>query len=334
LVEAVSYASATLDHLIGDLISLSRDGVAARLDRPPTRFNLGAAIRAVASTFIAEAATKGLRVEVETGDGVDLEILADVGSLGQILSSLLSNAVKFTEVGEVRISARGGDEGRYVFEVADTGVGFDAETYARILETFGQIDDSDVREHGGAGLGLAIARRLVGEFGGELAATSEPGVGSVFRFEIPLRAAEHEAQVDEPMTAPVDKAARVLIVDDNEMNRRVLQTILETAGLEYLSVADGRQAVEAASAEAFATILMDIQMPVMDGLTATREIRRLETTLGRPTCPVIMVSASCQPEYVAAGIAAGAQRHLAKPVNVRTLLGALSEVLAEEPVAA
>ncbi|HEY3800890.1 MAG TPA: response regulator [Caulobacteraceae bacterium] len=329
-VEAITFSAALLDHLIGDLLSLTRDGVSVRQDRLRSRFNLGAATRAIAAPFAAAAEAKGVAVRIDGGD-VDVDVSADAGALAELLACLLSNAVKFTERGEVRLGARALGDGRFAFEVADTGRGFDAATKARIFEAFAQCDDSDTRPQGGAGLGLAVAKRLAGEFGGALTAQSEPGVGSRFCVEVSLALAEPAATAPEP---EAEAGCRVLVVDDNEVNRRVLGAILDQVGLEWLAAVDGREAVDAARREAFAAILMDIQMPVMDGLTATREIRRLERELGRPATPVIVVSANCQPEHIAAGAAAGAQRHLAKPVSVQALLGALNDVLAEETAAA
>jgi CheY-like chemotaxis protein len=233
-------------------------------------------------------------------------------------------------------------EDRFAFEVADTGVGFDEARKAQLFETFSQSDDSDTRRHGGAGLGLALANRLTADLGGVLKAHSSPGAGSVFRFEIELAAADEVtaepladlAASQEAGVAPQDEPIRILIVDDHPTNRMVLELILEQVGAQWVSVEDGLQAVQAASREPFSAILMDIQMPVMDGLTATREIRRLEREARRPVTPVIIVSASCQPEHVAAGQAAGAQAHLGKPVNAKAVIDALNEVFQDHAQAA
>jgi signal transduction histidine kinase/ActR/RegA family two-component response regulator len=341
LVDAIRFSSVTLDRLIGDLLSLSREGASERTARASAPFRLGPAVRAAATPFGAETQAKGLGFSVEIAAEADTGVVGDAPRLGQALACLLSNAVKFTDQGEVRLSVRGLGEDRYAFEVSDTGVGFDEARKALMFETFAQSDDSDSRRHGGAGLGLALADRLAAELGGRLEACSTPGVGSVFRFEIELAKAEDEAadQVIIPTPSCADGVAnddafRVLIVDDNAMNRKVLELILDQAGAQWVSVTDGRQAVEAASRQAFTAILMDVQMPVMDGLTATREIRRLEREASNPAVPVIIVSANCEPENVAAGQAAGAQRHLGKPVSAQVLIEALNEVLAEPAQAA
>jgi signal transduction histidine kinase/ActR/RegA family two-component response regulator len=329
LVDAIGFSATTLDHLIGDLLSLARDGEMARQPRPSVRFHLGAAARATTAGFAQAAAAKGLALQVEIAPETEIEVTGDTSALGQLLSCLLSNAVKFTERGEVRLGLSPAGPDRYAFQVYDTGAGFDEATQAQLFELFAQSDDGDTRRHGGAGVGLPLAARLAEAMGGTLEAHSAPGVGSTFTFVAPFARAEPDAGA-----APHDQDHRVLIVDDSEMNRRVLETILDQIGIAWASACNGREAVEAARQEAFAAILMDIQMPVMDGLTATRRIRQIERELGRIPAPVIVVSANCQPEHVDAGVAAGAQRHIAKPVSVPALLGALNDVLADTPMAA
>jgi signal transduction histidine kinase/ActR/RegA family two-component response regulator len=334
LVAAIRFSSSTLDHLIGDLITVSREGVPTRIEREAETFGLGVAVRAIALPFGVEARAKGLEFAVEVDPAADLQVVGNPGALSELLSCLLSNAVKFTERGQVRVRLWRVDEEVFAVEVIDSGVGFDVARKIRMFETFNQEDDSETRRFGGAGLGLAVARRLAEELGGALDARSTPGEGSVFSFEIELPFAELDAALDVPPADAAGQARRVLIVDDNATNRKVLELILEQVGVDWVSVEDGRQAVEAARREAFTAILMDIQMPVMDGLTATREIRRLEREADRPAVPVIIVSANCQPEHLTAGRAAGAQRHLGKPVSAQALLEALDAVLDEAAEAA
>jgi signal transduction histidine kinase/ActR/RegA family two-component response regulator len=336
LVDAIHFSSSTLDHLIGDLITLSRDEAAVGVQRHAETFSLGAAIRAMALPFSVEAGAKGLAFEVEVEPEAEVPVSGDLGGLGELLACLLSNALKFTERGRLGVSVRRITQGRFGVEVRDTGVGFDEAAKAGLFEAFNLSDDSDTRRYGGAGLGLAVARRLAQELGGALDARSTPGEGSVFSFEIELKVCAADAEADRqvgPGGEP-DGAERVLIVDDNPTNRKVLELILAQFGVDWVSVEDGQQAVDAAAAESFMAILMDIQMPVMDGLTATQEIRRRERATGRSAVPVIIVSASCQPEHLEAGREAGAQRHLGKPVTAQALIETLNEVLAETAQAA
>ncbi|MBV9508892.1 MAG: response regulator [Caulobacteraceae bacterium] len=329
LVEGIRFSSATLDQLIGDLLSLSSSEPPAPADHAAAAFNLKTAARLTAQPFAAEAEAKGLALVVEAGEDVDLDVVSYAGRLGPLLGLLLSNAVKFTDHGEVRFSVRRQAGERFIFTVADTGVGFDEACKAELFETFGQSDDGDTRR-GGAGLGLALARRLADVLGGVLDARSTPGAGSVFTFTADMTVVERPQPESEAGAADAlaeDELPAVMIVDDNPTNRKVLELVLDHVGVPWVSVEDGSQAVEAARHRTFAAILMDIQMPVMDGLTATREIRRLEREAGRTPAPVIIVSANCQPQHIEAGLEAGAQRHLAKPVNVPALLEALNEVM-------
>ncbi|HXA40051.1 MAG TPA: response regulator [Phenylobacterium sp.] len=332
LLGVIRDSAATLDGLIGDLLTLSRGTAETRpLDR--RCFGLGETVRHLAAEHRPPADLKGLRLETLIDPQAERSVTGDVARLEQLLSCLLSNAVKFTDRGHVRLVVEALGGARYRFEVADTGVGFDQARKAELFETFSQSDDSSTRRHGGAGLGLALARRLASELGGRLDCRSAPGEGSVFALEIELPADAEggggAAADTGPAAAPADAAPlRILVVDDHPTNRKVLELILDQLGVEWVSVEDGQQAVDVAAVQGFAAILMDIQMPVMDGLTATREIRRQERASGRAAVPVIIVSANGEPEHVQAGRAAGAQAHLPKPVSAEILAKALNAVLA------
>ena len=343
LVAVIGASAGTLDGLIGDLLSLSRGGAVE--DRPSQiqPLHLGDAARRLAAAHQISARMKGLELKVEVAPDAEVTVDCDMPRLRRLADVLLSNALKFTDRGQIRLSVRPVAPQRYRFEVADTGIGFNEARKAQLFETFVQHDESATRRHGGAGLGLALARQLAADLGGELNCRSTPGEGSVFTFEIDLPTADvapQPAPQSAPETVPEAQSAaaephadqpptRVLVVDDNATNRKVLEIILDQFGLEWVSVEDGQQAVDAAARQAFAAILMDIQMPVMDGLTATREIRRQERTDGHAAVPIVIVSANGQPEHVQAGRAAGAQLHLTKPVNAADLVGALNAVLGE-----
>jgi CheY-like chemotaxis protein len=227
--------------------------------------------------------------------------------------------VKFTETGSVTIAARL-DGTRLHLDVSDTGVGFDAALKDDLFRRFGQADGSATRVHGGAGLGLPLCRRLAALMDATLDCSSAPGAGAIFWLEaaFPILGAGPGALPDE------DRAPRVLVVDDNAINRQVLELILDSAGVEHAAAENGVEAVEAATSEPFDAILMDIQMPVMDGLEATRRIRAWEAEAGQPARPIYIVSANCLPEHVAAGQAAGANGHIAKPVSAARVLSALA----------
>jgi CheY-like chemotaxis protein len=193
-----------------------------------------------------------------------------------------------------------------------------------LFQRFGQADTSGTREHGGAGLGLAICNDYLRLMGGELDCRSAPDQGSVFSFELTLPVAALIGETGAPAAAG---GLQVLVVDDNAVNRRVAELILDSAGIEHASAVNGQEALEAVTGGGFDAVLMDIQMPVMDGLEATRRIRAWERETGRARTPIIIVSANGLTEHVDAGRAAGADDHVAKPVSAASLLGALSRPL-------
>ena len=339
LVGVIRQSGATLDGLVGDLLDLARaeDGT-AELRLEPTA--VGALVRDVRNQFDRDAQARGLALHAAVDAGAEERADCDPQRLRQVLAALVGNAVKFTEAGEVVVSAlRTGDRVR--FEVSDTGPGFDAEQKARLFQSFGQADGSATRRHGGAGLGLAICRQYVRLMGGELVCHSTPGHGSVFTFTLELPSASRQAAPRPERrrkrvaatTAPApladaDSGLRVLVVDDNPVNRQVMELILASVGIAHAAAADGRAGFEAMQSGAYDAVLMDIQMPVMDGLEATRKIRAWERETGRKRAPILIVSANCLAEHVEAGRAAGADAHLNKPIEAAALLTALQGQIA------
>ena len=335
LVGVIRQSGGRLDGLMGDLLDLARaEAGAAQLE--VKRTHLGELVAGVQAAHAKAAAAKGLALHVALGAGADGWTDCDAARLSQVLDAMLDNAVKFTERGEVVVSAiRTGERVR--FEISDTGPGLDAEQRARAFMSFGQADASSTRRHGGAGLGLAICSQHVRLMGGEIVCHSTPGQGSVFTFtlELPARTAakksvpaRRRAARKIPQAAMAGHAPRVLVVDDNAVNRQVMELILESVGADHASARDGREGVEAIQGGDFDAVLMDIQMPVMDGLEATRRIRAWEKSLGRPRTPILIVSANCLAEHVAAGQAAGADAHLNKPIKAAELLGELETQIA------
>jgi signal transduction histidine kinase/FixJ family two-component response regulator len=331
LLSVIRNSAATLDELIGALLTLSRGGQADELAWEQAPFHLGDDLRAIVAEHRARAEAKGLGLYIAVAPKAEVRVVGDVARLKQLLTCLLSNAIKFTDRGEVRVAIQALSAHRYRFEVVDTGIGFDETRKAELFETFSQSDASATRRHGGAGLGLALARRLAADLGGQLDCHRRPDEGSVFSFDIDLIAAAAEAGAPDASVGDPSETGRlrILVVDDNPTNRKLLELMLDQFGIEWVSAEDGQQAVDATRQQAFDVILMDIQMPVMDGLAAIREIRRLEQAAMRVATPVIIVSANGQPESVQAGRAAGAQLHLTKPVCAQALVDALNEVLAE-----
>jgi CheY-like chemotaxis protein len=283
----------------------------------------------VRDLFAGSAHEKGLLLQLEMEPEAESAVECDPQRLRQVLGNLLNNAIKFTEAGEVTIKVVRRDS-RVRFEIVDTGAGFDADQKAILFQRFRQADNSATRKHGGAGLGLAICNDYVRLMGGQLTCDSTPGEGSVFRFTLELPVLGERAAVAAPAEPeaefgrdPAGNDFMVLVVDDNPVNRQVMELILESVGIGHASAKDGQEGLEAMKTGAFDAVLMDIQMPVMDGIEATRRIRDWERSTARPRAPILIVSANCLPQHVDDGRAAGADAHLNKPVSAADLVGAL-----------
>jgi signal transduction histidine kinase/ActR/RegA family two-component response regulator len=339
LVGVIRQSGGLLNALLTDLLDLARVEAGAA-DLRPEPVDLDALITSVKDLFAGSATEKGLviRTAVDVGRG---RVDCDPQRLRQVLGNLLNNAIKFTEAGEVVLSAE--RDGTCVrFAVRDTGPGFDAAQRETLFQRFRQADNSQTRKHGGAGLGLAICDQYVRLMGGTLACDSTPGQGAVFGFALDLPLGAEAAEAAEPGAAPAsapeatapDAGYRVLVVDDNAVNRQVIELILGSVGVEHASAQDGAEGLAAMMTGEFDAVLMDIQMPVMDGFEATRRIRAWERTTERPRAPILMVSANCLKEHVDAGQAAGADGHLSKPISAVELVTALETQMAAVRVAA
>jgi signal transduction histidine kinase/CheY-like chemotaxis protein len=292
-------------------------------------FDLKDLVRRIGELHRAAAEAKGLQLLWH----VELDALGayrgDTVRITQVLSNLLSNAVKFTERGAVKLRARLDGE-VLVFSVADTGIGFDADTSERLFRRFEQADSSIRRRFGGTGLGLAISRALVELMGGRIVATSTPGVGSQFEVRVPLpRAAAEPSAATEPAAKTGDLShLRVLLAEDHPTNQKVVQIILEPFGVHLDIVANGAQALERFAAQRYDAVLMDMQMPEMDGIEATRRLRDMERADGAPRTPVVMLTANALDEHVRASFECGADLHLTKPISADELVSTLSAVTA------
>lgn len=323
----VERAGRSLADIVGDLLDVAKLD-AGRLELTPEPAAPAEILRDAAAIVAPSAAAKGLalHVVVEAPDEA-ARFELDPGRLRQVLLNLLANAVKFTAGGEVTARLTIGPEpGALSFEVADTGIGIAPEVQARLFQRFSQADSSIGRNFGGTGLGLAISRALVTQMGGRIGVDSAPGEGARFWFTLTAPPAAFAAAAADRDAAQLDVAARVLLVDDHPMNRELGQTLLALAGCEVATADDGAQAVDAARNGHFDVILMDVHMPVMDGLAATRAIRTLPGPVGRT--PIIALSADALPEQVARCRQAGMNDHVAKPIRGEELLAAVSRVLA------
>ena len=317
--------------ILNDLLDLSKIE-AGKLELEDIDFDLGEVARGAYSAFTALANKKGLSFALDIGSAAGC-YRGDPTRLRQILYNLISNALKFTEQGEIRVrAAREGEA--LVIAVRDTGVGISPENLGRLFGKFDQLDSSTTRRFGGTGLGLSICRELANLMGGDITVASELGLGSTFTLRVPLpRVGDAKAPValtpPSPAETAMPEAIRVLAAEDNAVNQLVLKTLLHQLGVEPTVVDNGQAALAAWEASHWDVILMDIQMPVMDGLTAAAAIRAREAETGRPRVPIVALTANAMSHQVEQYLAAGMDRHVAKPIEAAALFAALSAATAQ-----
>ncbi len=331
LVEIIRGSGATLNRLLCDILDMARvESGALELIQEP--FQLADAIRDVCQLCAPHAVAKGVAFDIEVALGAEGWVTGDPTRLKQIVTNLVANAVKFTSEGRVGLAVEPAGAGGFRITVTDTGPGFDEETQARLFTRFQQGDGSITRQFGGSGLGLSIVRELVALMGGTINVRSALGHGSKFTVSLPLADAEApEELVTETVRAPeAERPLRVLVADDHPNNRRLLEVLLSQVGVQVVTCVNGEEAVEAWTSGGFDVVLMDMQMPVLDGLAATRRIRQLEARLSLGRTPILMVSANAMPEHIAAGAEAGADGHLPKPLSAEKLFAALAALETRE----
>lgn len=325
-IDHLRAAGQTLSALIDDLLDLSRIE-AGRMAVTPAPFDLPDLLEQVTALVAPVAAKKGLLLTLAPAPDLPRTVAGDARRITQILLNLLNNAVKFTDAGSVTLTVRR-DGGAIGFAVTDTGIGIAGADLPRLFRRFGQIDGSNSRNHGGTGLGLAISRGLAEAMGGSLAVTSREGAGSTFTLRIPLPASGGLLPAPAAPTA-APRPARILLVEDSGQNRDIVRAILEQAGHAVVSAVDGIDGLRAATQGDFDLILMDMQMPRMDGAAATAAIRALPPPRGR--VPILALTANVLPDQIAAIRAAGADAHLGKPFTAAGLLSACHALLSPDP---
>ncbi len=322
-VQAVKSSATSLLAVINDILDFSRIE-AGKLELEERPFPLAELLEDIIVSFTALARDKDLELKLDLGLEVPAVVLGDEGRLRQILVNLVGNAIKFTDRGEaaVLISAQNPSPEAGLcevrFEVRDTGVGIPVDQQQRIFESFTQAEGSHSRPHAGTGLGLSICKNLVQLMGGELELESEPGRGSVFRFVLPMKVVDAEQALSGRESGPPElpEGFRVLLVEDNEVNRLYLRKMLERVGAEIRLASNGREAVDRAREEPFDLILMDISMPEMDGVEATSLIREEESD-GRVM--ITALTAHTMKGDKEKFLAEGMDAYLSKPVEPEDL---------------
>jgi signal transduction histidine kinase/CheY-like chemotaxis protein len=342
-LETVKHSAESLGAIVDDILDFARIE-AGKLKLVPGPIALRASLREMIEPFALRARERGVKMEADVAAEVPDALVADWGRLRQTLVNLVSNAVKFTERGEIVLAIRfasdaGRDqETRLHFSVRDTGIGIAADKQKTIFAAFTQADGSATRRYGGTGLGLAICAQLVDLMGGRIWVESEPGTGSTFHFTACLNLAS--ATRVEGGLAPLAQAlgtapgppqpeapgCLALVAEDNPVNLRVAQRMLEKRGFRVIAASNGRLAVERWRREFPNLILMDLQMPEMDGLTAAREIRLAEAVLGGHV-PIIALTANSMTGDREKCLEAGMDAYLSKPVDQTELMTAIERVL-------
>jgi signal transduction histidine kinase/CheY-like chemotaxis protein len=332
-LELVKVSSAALLTVVNDVLDFSKiEAGAVELDGQP--FWPKAMTESCAAMVRELAARKGLELQVRTG-GLPNKVIGDEPRLRQVLLNLLNNAVKFTPAGRVELclehgSLAGGLE-RLRWAVTDTGIGIPEVKRARLFERFSQVDGSRSRQYGGSGLGLAISKRLVELMGGRIGLDSAPGRGTTAWFEVSLpRTANERASRPEPEPGPPGgRRGRLLLAEDVAINQEIATAILTKAGYAVDVVGDGAQAIQAVQQHDYDLVLMDVQMPVMDGIEATKTIRSLDGAVRH--MPIIAMTANVYAEQIASFRLAGMDDHVGKPFKREELFDTIERWLPPQP---
>ncbi len=316
--------------VLNDVLDLSKIE-AGKLELAALDFDLDRVAQAVSDGFGALAEEKGLTFNVEIAPEAGGVWHGDSDRLRQIFSNLVSNAIKFTATGAVTARFEPADAGGLRLSVTDTGIGIARDKIITLFEKFIQADSSTTRQYGGTGLGLAICRELAQLMGGQISVISDEGKGSTFIVELPFPRGTGvvPAEVQAPTGDVQQRSVRVLAAEDNLVNQKVLKAIVEPMDVELSIVGDGRSAVEAWRSGQFDVILMDIQMPVMDGITAAKAIRAAELAEKRPRTPILALTANALVHQVEEYMAAGMDGHVAKPIEISKLYEAMSRALSD-----
>ena len=331
MVRVISQSGEALLAILNDLLDLAKID-AGQLTFELVEFDVNAMALGARNTFTALAQKKGVSFNLEVSPAAAGAWLGDPTRLRQILYNLISNSLKFTERGQILVSLTIADS-ILTIKVRDTGIGIAPDRMAALFDPFVQADRTITRKYGGTGLGLTICRELAELMGGEISVESVLGEGSVFTANVPVnRVTGSDVAIapSRPVEAPELARSwnlKLLIADDNQVNQLILQTMLLPMGFELTTVDDGRAALDALKQDAFDIVLMDVQMPVMDGISAVREYREFEKEACRPPIPVIAVTANVMAHQVTEYEEAGMSGMVEKPIQFAALVAEIGRLL-------
>jgi signal transduction histidine kinase/CheY-like chemotaxis protein len=343
MLEVIQESGDTLLALLNDILDMSKIE-AGKLELEQIAFEPRRLLQSARDLFDERASQKGLQIVTEVTANADKWRVGDPARLRQVVFNLVSNAIKFTQTGVVTLRLDTNVQGDLVISVTDTGIGIPHDRLLRLFSKFTQVDSSHTRVYGGTGLGLSIAKAIIEAMGGDIRVESEIGVGSTFSICIPLEVTQarvgQEASPIPPPPLPIyreisgqedseacEESIRVLVAEDNPTNRFVLQTLLEGIGIVPVFTENGQEAIDAWTQEAFDVILMDMQMPIMDGLTAIRCIRQAEGEKSLPRIPIVALTANAMGHQIHEQMEAGADAHAAKPIQLPGLIAAIEEAI-------
>jgi signal transduction histidine kinase len=329
--ERIRKSGAALLTVVNDVLDFSKIEAGA-IELDPQPFWPKALVEECVSIVDDAARRKTLSIRVDTGDRLPERVVGDEPRLRQVLLNLINNAVKFTPRGGITVALQhesaSATHERLHFAVSDTGIGIPDSKLSRLFERFSQVDGSTTRQHGGTGLGLAISKRLIELMGGTIGVTSEAGRGSTFWFTVVLpRARDSETTVLDHAPVPPQRrrGARILLAEDVAINQEIAAAILQRGGYEVDVVGDGSEAVKAVQERDYDLVLMDVQMPVMDGIDATHHIRALNGPVR--DIPIIAMTANVYAEQVSTFKASGMNDHVGKPFRAEELYSAIDRAL-------
>ena len=328
-LNTIDNSSHSLLGIINDILDFTKIE-SGKLDIDPVVFNPRKEFTSTADLFRARCSEKNLTFSIELSDSLPDGVLNDILRIKQVLTNLLSNAIKFTDPNKAVSLKIDYIDGHLHFFIKDEGIGISAESQQHIFEAFSQAEASTTRKFGGTGLGLAISYKLVQMLGGHLEVNSTPGKGSCFYFSVPARAVEiKQKSIAQKTVSPTPFTGHLLLVEDNKTNQLLMSAILSKQGITFDLAEDGLQAIDAVKTHQYALVLMDENMPNLNGIEATKQIREWEQQENKPRLPIVALTANAMTGDKERFMAAGMDEYLTKPVNIPKLMNILQQYLTD-----